>query len=82
MEISQILGENRELLFIIISRSGKLMGHLIRYNSFIINIMKGIINVCKGRGRPRKIFILGEMIEIITGCNDYSHMKTLALKRD
>jgi len=36
---------------IIRSRRGKLMGHLIRNNPFITNILEGRINGHKGRGR-------------------------------
>jgi hypothetical protein len=42
--------------------------------------MEGKINGRKGRERPRKTFI-GEMIGM-DGCNGYSHMKTLVLKRE
>jgi len=56
------------------------MGHLIGYNSFKTNIIEGRINGCNRSGKPRKTFI-GEMIEM-TGCDGYSHMKTLALKRE
>lgn len=47
-EILQIVEEKRILLSIIRSRSGKLIGHLLRHNPFITNIMEGRIN---GRGR-------------------------------
>lgn len=42
--------------------------------------MERRINGPKGRGRQMKIFI-GEMIKI-AGCNRYSHMKTLVLKKE
>jgi len=42
--------------------------------------MEGRINERKGRRRPRKTFI-EEMIEM-AGCDGYSHMKTLVLKRE
>jgi len=54
------------------------MGHLIRHNPFITNVMKGRINGRKGKKRPRKTFV-EEMIEMAVW---YSHMKTLALKRE
>jgi hypothetical protein len=79
-EILQIVKEKRVLLSIIRSRSGKLIGHLLRHNSFITNIMEGRINEHNGRGRPRKTFI-GEIIGM-AGCSGYSQMKTLALKRE
>ena len=79
-EILRIVEEKRVLLSIIRSRSGKLIGHIMRHNPFINNIMKGRINGRKGRGRPRKTFV-GEMIGM-AGCNGYLHMKTLALKRE
>lgn len=72
-EILQIIEEKRVLLFIIRSRSGKLIGHLMRHNPFITNIMEGRINGRKGRGRPRKTFI-GEMIGMAR-CNGYSHKR-------
>lgn len=53
------------------------MGHLIRHKPFIINIMEERINGHKLRERQMS----GEMIEI-AGCNGYSHMKILALKRE
>jgi hypothetical protein len=79
-EILRIVEEKRVLLSIIRSRSGKLIGHIMSHNLFIINIMEGRINERKGRGRPRKTFIGG--IIGMAGCNGYSHMKTLALKRE
>jgi hypothetical protein len=51
----------------------------MRHNPFINNILGRNINGRKGRGRLRKTFI-GEMIGM-AGCNGYSHIKTLALKR-
>jgi uncharacterized protein involved in propanediol utilization len=50
-EILQIVEEKKVLLSIIKSRSGKLIGHLLRHNTFITNIMERRINGRKGRGR-------------------------------
>lgn len=48
-EILRIVEEKRVLLSIIRSRSGKLIGHKMRYNLFITNIIEGRINGRKGR---------------------------------
>lgn len=78
-KILQIVGEKRILLFIVRSRSEKIMGHLIRQHFYISNIMEGRISGCKGK--PRKTFIR-EMV-VVVGCNGCTHnMKTLAFKRE
>lgn len=51
------------------------MEYLIRHSLSLTDIMKGIINGCKGIERLRKIFI-GVMVEMAR-CNGYLHMKIL-----
>lgn len=50
--------EKTILLSIIKEKKGKMCGHLLRYNPFVINIFEDQINGHKGKGRPtRKTYL-------------------------
>jgi hypothetical protein len=57
-------------------RKVKLIGHLLRHNGFVTNIMEGRLLGKKSRGRPRLSYIKNLMKELL--CNSYAEMKRLA----
>jgi hypothetical protein len=60
-------------------RKVKLIGHLLRHNGFVTNIMEGRVLGKESRGRPRLSYIKTLMKELF--CNSYAEMKRLAQDR-
>jgi hypothetical protein len=60
-------------------RKVKLIGHLMRHNGFVTNIMDGRVLGKESRGRPRLSYIKNLMKELF--CNSYAQMKRLAQDR-
>lgn len=56
-EVLQRVKEKRNISNIIENRRGKMIGHLIRHDSFIRNIIEGKIEGKRRRGRPRIEYI-------------------------
>jgi hypothetical protein len=51
--VLQEVREKRNIMSHILKKKTKLIGHLIRHNTFINNIFKGKVMERRGRGRPR-----------------------------
>lgn len=79
-KVLQEIGERRNLLGTILKRKTKLIGHLIRHNSFIENIFEGRLQGKRSRGRPRTSYF-GD-INNIMGVNTYWRMKRKAMDRE
>jgi len=52
-EVFQRVKEARLLLKILNNRRHSLIGHIIRHNEFVVNILEGAILGKKAMGRPR-----------------------------
>jgi hypothetical protein len=75
-EVLKEINEKRKILRVIGMRKVKFIGHLLRHNSFVTNIMEGRVLGKKNRGRPRLSYIKNLMKELF--CNSYAEMKSLA----
>jgi hypothetical protein len=64
------INEKRTILRVVGMRKVKLIGHLLRHNGFITNIMEGRVLRKESRGRPN---LMKELF-----CNSYAEMKRLA----
>ena len=76
LEVLREVQEERRLLREMEKRKTKFIGHVLRHNTFIINILEGKVLGKKGRGRPRKKYL--EDIEKRMGCVNYSELKRTA----
>lgn len=71
--------EKRSLMQRIMKRKIKLIGHLLRHNTFITNIIEGKMEGRRPRGRPRKMYF--EDIFETMRCATYHQLKEAALDR-
>ncbi|KAI5717312.1 hypothetical protein M8J77_003669 [Diaphorina citri] len=71
--------ESRQLMNTIESRRIKLIGHIIRHNSFINNIFEREVGR-RPRGRPRKEYFQDIMESM--GCRSYGELKNVAMDRE
>lgn len=80
IEVLRRIQEKRILLTTIENRRGKMVGHLIRHDSFIKTIMEGKIEGKRGRGRPRISYMsqIKEKIAVVS----YKEVKETALERN
>ena len=78
-EVLQRINEKRNLMDTIEKRRGKMIGHLIRHDRFINNIMEGKIEGKRGRGRPRLSYI--SQIKNKINVMSYKEVKEAALDR-
>ncbi|KAI5755057.1 hypothetical protein M8J77_013699 [Diaphorina citri] len=78
-KILEEIGEERNLMKTLMKRKIKLVGHLLRHNDFITNILEGKVEGRRPRGRPRKSYF--EDIMKLMDCNSYSQLKRSALDR-
>jgi hypothetical protein len=78
-EVLKEINEKRTILRVVEMRKVKLIGHLLRHNSFVTNIMEGRVLGKESRGRPRISYITNLMKELF--CNCYAEMKRLAQDR-
>jgi hypothetical protein len=78
-EVLKEINEKRTILTVIGMRKVKLIGHLLRHNGFVTNIMEGRALGKKSRGRPRLSYIKNLMKELF--CNSYAEMKRLTQDR-
>lgn len=62
------------------TRKIKFFGHVMRHDTFTINIVKGKINRKRGKGRPR-VTNLGNVKKLLS-LPSYEAMKKLAGKRE
>ncbi|KAI5636210.1 hypothetical protein NE865_11049 [Phthorimaea operculella] len=79
-EVLQLVKEKRALLRTIENRRGKMMGHLIRHDSFLKTIIEGKVEGKRGRGRPRRNYFqqLKEKVNVVS----YQEVKSLAENRN
>ncbi|PZC78062.1 hypothetical protein B5X24_HaOG202597 [Helicoverpa armigera] len=78
-EVLSRIGSRRQLLHSIENRRGKMIGHLIRHDDFIKNIVEGKVEGKRGRGRPRYSYMkqIKEKVNVVT----YKEVLELALDR-
>lgn len=79
-EVLSLVQEPRQIIKIIETRKIKFFGHVMRHNTFIINIMEGKINGKRGRRRPRDTNI-GSTKKLLS-LPSYEAMKRLAGKKE
>jgi hypothetical protein len=78
-EVLKEINEKRTILRVVGMRKVKLIGHLMRHNGFVTNIMEGRVLGKESRGRPRLSYIKNLMKE--PSCNSYAEMKRLEQDR-
>ncbi|KAJ2951390.1 hypothetical protein O0L34_g13533 [Tuta absoluta] len=77
--VLNIVKEQRSSLRTIDDRRGKMMGHLIRHDHFLKNIVEGKVEGRRGRGRPRRNYFdqIKEKVNVVS----YQEVKSLAERR-
>ena len=78
--IMEEIEEKRNIMTSLMRRKVKLVGHLLRHNNFITNIIEGKVAGRRPRGRPRKSYL--EDIYHLMGCTSYHQLKRAAMDRD
>jgi hypothetical protein len=78
-EVLKEINEKRTTLRVVGMRKVKLIGHFLRHNGFVTNIMECRVLGKDSRGRPKLSYIKTLMKEFF--CNSYAEMKTLAQNR-
>jgi len=68
--------EERLLLKIKKKRCHPWIGHIIRHNEFVVNILEGAISGKKAMGRPRLQYL--KQVARNTGADSYTAMKRMA----
>jgi hypothetical protein len=63
-EVLKEINEKRTILRVVEMRKVKFIGHLLRHNDFVTNIMEGRVLGKKNRGRPRLSYIKNLMKEL------------------
>jgi hypothetical protein len=77
--ILQEIGEERNIITAIMKRKVKLIGHLLKHNDSVTNILEGKI-MGKPRGRPRQLFF--NDIKQRMGFTSYQHLKYTTRNRE
>jgi len=72
----QRVKEERLLLKILKNRRHSWIGHIIRHNEFVVNILEGAISSRKAVGRPRLQYL--QQVARNTGADSYTAMKRMA----
>ena len=75
-EVFQRAKEERLLLKILRNRCHTRIGHTIRRNEFVVNILEGAISRIKAVGRPRIQYL--KQVARNTGADIYTAMKRMA----
>jgi len=75
-EVFQRTKEGRLLLKILKNRRHSWIGHTIRHNEFVVNILEGAICGKKAVGRPRLQYL--KLVARNTGADSYTAMKRMA----
>lgn len=78
--ILQEIGEERNIITAIMKREMKLIGHLLKHNDFVTNILEGNIMGKRSRRRPRQSFF--NDIKQQMGFTPYQHLKNTARNRE
>lgn len=76
-EVLRRVGENRILIREIRKRKGNWMGHIMRSNCLLLEMMEGVVEGDKKRGRKRM-----KMIDLIKEKNSYVNLKKRAEERE
>jgi hypothetical protein len=71
--------EERLLLKILNNRRHSWIGHIIRHNEFVVNILEGAILGKKAMGRPRLQYL--EQVARNIGADSYTTMKRIACNK-
>lgn len=77
-EVLKEVKEKRRLVAEMDKRKVKFVGHILRYNSFLGNIMEEKILGQKRRGQPRKKYL--DDIKNIVGFETYEELKRAAME--
>ena len=75
-EVFQKAKEERSLLKILKNRRHSWIGHIIRHNAFVVNVIAGAISGKKTIGRPRLQNL--KQVARNTGADSYTAMKRIA----
>ena len=74
-EVFERAEEERLLLKILKNRRHSWIGHTIRHNEFVVNILEGAISGKKDLGRPRLQYL--KQVARNTGADSYTAMKRM-----
>ena len=78
-EVFQRAKEEILLLKILKNRHHSWIGHIIRYNELVVNILGGAISGKKALGRPRLQYL--KQVTKNTGANSFTAMKRMACNK-
>ena len=78
-EVFQKVKEERLLLKFLKNRSHSWIGHTVRHNEFVVNILEGAISGKKAVGRPRLQYL--KQVARNTGADSYPAMKRMACNK-
>ena len=78
-EVCQKEKEERLLLKILKNKRHSWIGHIIRHNEFVVNILEGAISGKKAVGRPRLQYL--KQVARNTGADSYAAMKRMACNK-
>lgn len=80
--ILEEIEERRNLITSIMKRKVKLVGHLLRHNEFITNIIEGRVLGRRPRGRPWKSYFddIQQLKRAATDRHDWLHRQSLAFR--
>jgi len=78
-EAFQRVKEERLLLKMLNNRRHSWIGHIIRHNEFVVNIMVGAISGKKAMGRPRLQYL--KQVARNIGADSYTTMKRIACNK-
>jgi hypothetical protein len=78
-KVFQRVKEDRLLLKISNNRLHSWIGHIIRHNEFVVNILEGAISGEKAMGRPRLQYL--KQVTRNIGADSYTTMKRIACNK-
>ena len=78
-KVFQRVKEDRLLLKILNNRLHSWIGHIIRHNEFVVNILEGAISGKKAMGRPRLRYL--KQVARSLGADSYTTMKRIACNK-
>jgi len=78
-EVFQRAKKERLLLKMLNNRSHSWIGHIIRYNEFVVNILEGAISGKKTMGRPRLQYL--KQVARNIGADSYTTVKRIACNK-
>ena len=78
-EVFQRVKEERLFLNILNNRRHSWIGHIIKHNEFVVNILEGAISGKKAMGRPRLQYL--KQVARNIGADSYTTMKRTAYNK-